>query len=69
VAQRPYVRLRPLAYVTSDMTCGSIGLPPKRGAEVYMVWSGHVSAPDPRLALSKARVFFVPESWDPAKSG
>ena len=34
-----------------------------------MVWSGHVSAPDPRLALIKAWVFFVPESRDPAVSG
>jgi hypothetical protein len=36
---------------------------------VYTVWSGHVSAPDPRLALAKAWVFFVPESRDPAVSG
>jgi hypothetical protein len=36
---------------------------------VYRVWSGHVMAPDPRLALSKALVFFVPESRDPAESG
>jgi hypothetical protein len=28
-----------------------------------------VSAPDPRLALIKAWVFFVPESQDPAVSG
>jgi hypothetical protein len=34
-----------------------------------MVWSGHVSAPDPLLALIKAWLFFVPESWDPAVSG
>jgi hypothetical protein len=34
-----------------------------------MVWSGHVSAPDPRVALIKAWVFFVPESWDPTESG
>jgi hypothetical protein len=47
VAHMPYVRLRPLAYVTGDMPCDSIGPPPERGAEVYMVWSGHVSAPDP----------------------
>jgi hypothetical protein len=33
------------------------------------VWSGHVSAPDPRLVLIKAWVFFVPESRDPAVSG
>jgi hypothetical protein len=34
-----------------------------------MVWSGHVSAPDPRVALIKAWVFFVPESRDHAESG
>jgi hypothetical protein len=49
--------------------CGSIGSPPERGAEAYAVWSGHVSAPIPRLALIKAWVFFVPESRDPAVSG
>jgi hypothetical protein len=30
---------------------------------------GHVSAPDLRLALIKAWIFFVPESWDPTVSG
>jgi hypothetical protein len=69
VAQRPYVRLRPLAYVTGSMPHGSIGALPERGAEAYTVWSGHVSAPDPRLALIKALVFFVSESRDPAVSG
>jgi hypothetical protein len=68
-AQRPYVRLRPLAYVTRTMPRGNIGAPPERGAEAYAVWSGHLSAPDPRLALTKAWVFFVPESRDPAVSG
>jgi hypothetical protein len=68
-AQRPYVRLHRLAYVTRTMPRGSIGAPPERGAEAYAVWSGHVSAPDPRLALIKAWVFFVPESRDPAVSG
>jgi hypothetical protein len=47
---------------------GSIGSPPERGAGAYPVWSGHVSAPDPCLALIKACVFFVPESRDPAES-
>jgi hypothetical protein len=51
VAQRPYVRLHPLAYVTGSKPRGSIGSPPERGAEVYAAWSGHVSAPDPHLAL------------------
>jgi hypothetical protein len=69
VAQRPYVRLRPLAYVMGSRPRGSIWSPPERGAEVYMVWSGHVLAPDPRLALIKAWVFFVPESRDPTEGG
>jgi hypothetical protein len=68
-AQRPYVRLRPPAYITGSRPCGSIGSPPERGAEAHTVRSGHVSAPDPRLALIKALVFFVPESRDPAVSG
>jgi hypothetical protein len=51
--QRPCVRLRPLAYVTCTMPRGSIGAPPEWGAEAYTVWSGYVSAPDPRLALIK----------------
>jgi hypothetical protein len=66
---RPYVRLRPLAYVTCTMPRGSIGAPPGRGAEAYTIRSGHMSAPDPSLALIKAWVFFVPESRDPAVSG
>jgi hypothetical protein len=56
-AQRPYVRLRPLAYVTGSRPRGSISSPPERGGEAYTAWSGHVSAPDPRLALIKAWVF------------
>jgi hypothetical protein len=68
-AQRPYVRFRPLAYVTCTMPRGCIGAPPERGAEAYTVRSGHVSAPDPRLALIKAWVLSVPESRDPAVSG
>jgi hypothetical protein len=68
-AQRPYVRLRPLVYVTGSVPRGSVGAPPERGAEVDGVRSGHVSASDPRLALIKAWVFFVSESWDPAASG
>jgi hypothetical protein len=58
-----------LAYVTCSRPRGSIGYPPERGAEAYTVWSGHVSAPDHCLALTKAYVFFVPESWDPVVSG
>jgi hypothetical protein len=68
-AQRPYVRLRPLAYVTGSRPHGSIGSPPELGAEAYAVWSGHVSAPNPHMALIKACVFFVPESQDLAVSG
>jgi hypothetical protein len=67
--QRPYIRLRPLAYVTGNRPRGSIGSPPERGAEAHAVWSVHVSAPDPRLALIKVWVFFVSESRGPAVSG
>jgi hypothetical protein len=35
----PYVKLRPLAYVTGGGPCGSIGSPPGRGAEVFMMGS------------------------------
>jgi hypothetical protein len=68
-AQKPYIRLRPLAYVTGSRPRGSIGSLPERGAEAYAVWSGHMSDPDPRLTLIKAWVFFVPESQDLAVSG
>jgi hypothetical protein len=53
-AQRPCVRLRPLAYFTGNSPCDSIGPSLERGGEVYVVWSRHVSALDPRLALIKA---------------
>jgi hypothetical protein len=61
--------LRPLAYVTGSRPRGSIGSPPERGAEAYTVWSGHVLASGPCLALIKAWVFFVLESRDPTVSG
>jgi hypothetical protein len=66
-AQKPYVRLRPLAYVTGNRPRGSIGSQPERGAEAYMVWSGHVSAPDPRLTLIKG--ILCPRIRDLAVSG
>jgi hypothetical protein len=68
-AQRPYVRLRPLAYVTGDMSRGSIGPPPERGVGASAAWFGHVSAPDPCLALTKAWVFFSLASRGPTESG
>jgi hypothetical protein len=68
-AQRPYVRLRPLAYIISSRPRGSIGSPPERGVGAHAVWSGHVLAPDPCLALIKAWVFLVSESRDPAVGG
>jgi hypothetical protein len=55
-------------WLTSRAAC-HVAASPERGAEAYAVWSGHVSAPDPRLALMKAWVFFVSESRDPAVSG
>jgi hypothetical protein len=67
-AQRPYVWLCPQAYVTGSRPRGSIGSPPERGVGALAVWFGHVSAPDPRLALIKAWVFFALESWDPTLS-
>jgi hypothetical protein len=42
-----------VAYVTGSVPRGSIGAPPEWGAEAYAVWSGHVSTPDPCLALIK----------------
>jgi hypothetical protein len=48
-AQRPYVRLRPLAYVMGSKSCGSIRAPPERGAQVHRIKLGHVSVPDPCL--------------------
>jgi hypothetical protein len=53
-----------LAYVTGSWPCGSIGSPPEWGAEAYAIWSVHVSAPDPRLALIKVRVLLLLESRD-----
>jgi hypothetical protein len=51
-------------WLTSRAPChvAASGAPPERGAEAYTVRSGHVSAPDPRLALIKAWVFSVLES-------
>jgi hypothetical protein len=46
-AQRPYVRLRPLAYITGNKPCGSIGSPPERGAQVHRIKPGHMSVPAP----------------------
>jgi hypothetical protein len=68
-AQRPYVRLHPLAYVAGDMSRGSIGPPPERGVGASATWSEHVSAPDPCLALTKAWVFFSLASRGSTESG
>jgi hypothetical protein len=48
-AQRPYVRLRPLAYVMGNKPRGSIGSALERGAQVHKIKPGHVSVPDPCL--------------------
>jgi hypothetical protein len=48
-AQRPYFRLRLLAYVTGNKPRGSIGSPPERGAQAHRIKPGHVSVPDPCL--------------------
>jgi hypothetical protein len=65
VAQRTYVRLHPLSYVTGGRPRGSIGSLPVWGAEAYTTWPGHVSAPDPCLGLIKARVPPTPVFRDP----
>jgi hypothetical protein len=57
-ARSPYVRLCPLAYVTGRGPRGSIGSPPVRGAEPYMMGSRHVPAPDPCLALGQGLIIF-----------
>jgi hypothetical protein len=51
VAQKPYVRLHPLAYVTGSKPRGSIGSPPERGAQVHRIKPSHVSVPDPCFGL------------------
>jgi hypothetical protein len=48
-AQRPYVRLCPLAYVTGNKPRGNIGSPPERGAQAHRIKPRHVSVPDPCL--------------------
>jgi hypothetical protein len=48
-AERPYVRLRPLAYVTGNKPRGSIESPPERGAQAHRIKPGHVSVPNPCL--------------------
>jgi hypothetical protein len=74
VTRRPYVRLRPLAYVMRSRPRGSIGSPPGWGAEVYATGphqtrSGHVSAPDPAWVLFKARVCSVLGPRGPIEGG
>jgi hypothetical protein len=59
-AQRPYVRLRPLAYVTGDRPRGNIGPLPEQGAEAHRSKPGHVLVPDPCLSLTWARVSSIP---------
>jgi hypothetical protein len=51
-AQRPYVRLRPLAYVTRARPRGSDGPPTERGAEAHRIKPRHASVPDPRLSMT-----------------
>jgi hypothetical protein len=68
VAQRPYVRLRLLAYITGYSPRGSTGSSPEWGVGTPAVWSEHVSAPDPRPTLIKAWAFFALGSRDPTVS-
>jgi hypothetical protein len=66
-ARSPYVRLRPLAYVTGRGPRGSIGSPPGRGAEPYMMGSKHVPAPDPCLAFGQGLSIFRPGAPGPRR--
>jgi hypothetical protein len=54
--RRPYVRLRPLAYVTHSRPRGSIGSPPRQGAVAYAdrsapgwAWTRVGTGPQPDL--------------------
>jgi hypothetical protein len=67
VTWRPYVRLRPLAYVTRGRPRGSIGSPPRRGAVAhadrsapYWVWTRVDTGPPPRPCSGPGYVL----SWD-----
>jgi hypothetical protein len=48
---------------------GAAALWPQTAPLAYAVWSGHVSTLDPRLAMTKVQVLFVPEPRDPIVSG
>jgi hypothetical protein len=48
-AQRPYVKLRPLAYVTGNKPRGCIRSPLERGAQAHRIKPGHMLVPDPCL--------------------
>jgi hypothetical protein len=65
---RPFVRLRPLAYVTGRGSRGSIGSPPGRGAEAYRMGPRHVSASDPCLVFDQGLSIFRPSAPGPAVS-
>jgi hypothetical protein len=71
VTRRPYVRLRPLAYITRSRPRGSIGSPPWWGAVAYV---GQVRTrlgldtcryQTPAWVLFKARACSVLGPWDP----
>jgi hypothetical protein len=66
-ARSPYVRLCPLAYITGRRPRGSIGSPPGRGAEPYMMGSRHVPAPDPCLAFGQGLSIFCPGAPGPRR--
>jgi hypothetical protein len=61
----PYVRLRPLAYITGRGPRGSIGSPPGRGAEPYRMGPRHVSVPDPCLVFNQGLSIFRPGAPGP----
>jgi hypothetical protein len=54
----------PVGFRHRQLATWRMGSPPERGAKAYAIWFGHVSAPDPRLALIKVRVLLLLESRD-----
>jgi hypothetical protein len=75
VAQRPYVRLHPLAYVTGNKPRSCIGSPPERGAQAHRIKPRHVlvldpclgqGIPCPRTSLWVARTL-LEGIWTPSK--
>jgi hypothetical protein len=66
-ARSPYIRLRPLAYVTGRRPRGSIGSPPGRRAEPYMMGSRHVPTLETCQAFGQGLSIFHPGAPGPRR--